>query len=489
MSSPNLFRTFLPLGFLLLLLAARGACAQEPQEPPPAEDPSQQPNPPKPAGRGLPGMNDDQTTDQENNNDWHPDTTPVTGLQAPTLGSPSLRHSYWAPGAQYGLMLQSNPFGGQNSGWFATNYIGGTLSLYKESSGATLGLNYSGGGTVVSGGAQQTGQGNGWYQQLQAGQSFRFHRWSWQWSDQFSYLPETQFGFGAGTELALPGVSGSLAPVIGGGLPPNQSILSAVGPRYSNSLVLQGTYILSRRHSVTIAGTAGLLHYTQVQDANSNNYLGSIGYNYALTKEDSIGVSYRFGSYHFPNQPQAYGDTSVGMSYQRRITQRLALQAFVGPDFISYRLPIGGSTKQTSVAVNSTLSYSFKQAGVAASYTHGLSGGSGVLVGGELDQLTFTGNRRISRLWTANGTFGFARNATLSNAGPSLGLPSYDNYLAGAGATRPIGRRVNLAVSYSALIQKASQTSACAGTGCSANTTQHSVNVSLNWHARPFVLE
>ena len=469
-----------------LTLAAGNAWAQEPQEPPPTEEPSQQPTAPKPAGRGLPGMNDDQASDQQDT--WRPDTTPVTGLEAPTLGSPSLRHSYWVPGAQYGLMLQSNPFG-QGAGWFTANYLGGNLSLYKEWSNSTLGLNYSGGGVLVSQGGQQSGQTNGWYQQLQAGQSFRFQRWSWQWSDQFAYLPETQFGFGAGTGLALPGVGGPLAPVIGGGITPDQSILTAEGPRYSNSFLLQGTYMISRRQSVTVAGLAGLLHYTQAQNVNSNNYIASIGYNYILTKEDSIGISYRFGSYHFPGQPQAYGDMSIGMSYQRKITQRMALQAFAGPDFITYRVPLAGHTKQTSALVNVSLTYSFKQGNIGASYLHGLSSGSGVLVGGGLDQITLNGNRRINRLWTATGSFGFARNAALSGVAPTLGFPSYDNYFISAGANRPLGRRMDLALSYTAYIERSGQQAGCSGASCAANYTQHAITMFLNWHARPFVLE
>jgi hypothetical protein len=487
-------RRLKPLPTLLLFgvtltPAAANVWAQEPQEPPPTEEPAEPPaTTPKPAGRGLPGM-DDQTPDQQDTDSWHPDTTPTTGLQTPTLGSPSLRHSYWVPGAQYGLMLQSNPFGGPNAGWFTTNYLGGNLSLFKEWSHSTLSLNYSGGGVIVSQGAQGSGQSNGWYQQLQVGQNFQRNRWSWQWSDQFAYLPETQFGFGAGTGLGLPGVGGPLAPVVGSGLTPDQSILTAEGPRYSNSFVLQGTYLLTRRQSVTVAGFAGLLHYTQAQNVNSNYYLGSIGYNYALTREDSIGISYRFGAYHFPGQPQAYGDTAVGVSYQRKITQRMALQVFAGPEFISYRVPIDGRTKQTSAVINASLTYSFKQGSVTAGYIHGLSSGSGVLVGGGLDQITVSANRRITRLWTATGSFGFARNAALSGAAPTVGFPSYDNYFINLGANRPLGRRMDLGLAYTAYIETTGQPAGCTGTACAANYTQHSITIFLNWHARPFVLE
>jgi hypothetical protein len=286
-------------------------------------------------------------------------------------------------------------------------------------------------------------------------------------------------------------VGGPLAPpVVGSALTVNQSILTAEGPRYSNSFILQGTYLLTRRQSVTVAGYAGLLNFTQVQNVNSKYYLGSVGYNYALTKEDSIGISYRFGSYHFPGQAQAYGDTAVGVSYQRKVTQRMALQIFAGPEFISYRVPINGQSKQTSAVVNASLTYSFKQGSITASYIHGLSSGSGVLVGGGLDLLTIGGNRRINRLWTASASFGFARNSALNGGvGPTVGFPSYNNYFINVGANRPLGRRMDLALAYTAYIETTGSAAGCTGTACAANYTQHSITMFVNWHARPFVLE
>lgn len=483
MSTLRKIRTLILLTFGLTL-APVGALAQAPQEPPP-EQPQEQQGPPKPAARGIPGMDDQE--EQGNVDSWQPDVSPVTGLQSPTLGTPPMRHSYWVPGAQYGAMIQSNPFSGGNSGWYVTNFLAGNLSLVKQWNRSTLALNYSGGGTAVSSGAQQAGEQSGVFQQLSASQSIRFRRWLWQWADQFAYLPSSEFGFGVGTGLAQPGVGGSLEPTIGSAPLANQSIISAFGPRYSNSFVLQGTYSFTPRQSITVAGMDGILHYTQAQNVNSDEYLGSIGYNYALTKADTVGLAYSYNVFHFPGQQEAYGTSSVSVVYGRKITRTLALQLSGGPQFISYRFPLSGNTQQTSWQANATLIYAFERWNLSASYFHGLSAGGGLLIGSELNEATFSASRQLSRLWNVSGNFGFARNKALS-AAESLGFESYDNYFVGASASRPFGRNVNASFAYIAYIERAGLQS-CTTAFCNANYTEHTITISLSWHARPFVIE
>src|SRR5450755_4071225 len=59
-------------------------------------------------------------------NALRPDTTPLTGVQTPGLGTQEFRHSYWIPGVQVATTAQN---GGANGGWFDTTYLAGNLSL------------------------------------------------------------------------------------------------------------------------------------------------------------------------------------------------------------------------------------------------------------------------------------------------------------------------------------------------------------------------
>ncbi len=436
---------------------------------------------PKPAAHApLIDPNDDQNTTDPNA--LQPDTTPLTGAQSPGLGSTEFRHSYWVPGFTVATTAQSNPYGGGSAGWFDTTYLAGNLSLLENWGHSRLALNYSGGGYFST----DSGQGNGTYQQLGVMQSFTWQRWQLQFFDEFAYLPTTQFGFGGLTGIGAPGIGGSLtpgAPGLGGPFVPDQSVLFSNGPRYSNSFVTQATYELSRRGSLTFVGSYGILRFTESGNIGNDDVVGSIGYNYVLSKKDTLGVLYRFTTYHFMGFPQALGNHVFNLAYSRRITGRLAFSLFGGPEITTFRIPIGTSTQRIDGAFGTSLSYAFKSGGVTFGYTRGTSGGSGVLVGSTEDLVNAGATRQLSRLWTAHGNFGFGRihAFTPSNAPSS---PGYNSYFLGAGLDRPLGRNASLSFGYTAYVQQLNA-AACSGCGTS---TQHQVSVGFQWHTRPFVL-
>ena len=468
-----------------LSLGALAARAQE--QPQPVPDAPQQPmpdSPPKPAGRSFfPGIENDQ---QQQQGELQPDFSPLTGMQNATLGYPEIRHSYWSPGIQFSSSVPSNPYGQSgSSNWYADNYVIGNLSLLEAWSRATLAVNYSGGGYFST----DSTRGSGSYHQLALAQNFRTERWLIQLVDQFSYFPQTSFGFGGGTNLGIPGVGGSLGvtiPGLGGNYIPNQSIYGGFGPVYSNAAALQATYAFSRRSSLTVSGSYGLLNFVQAGNFDSNSTVGSIGYNYALSRNNTVGLVYRFSAYHFPGNPQAYGDNVLSVAYGRKLTGRLALRLFVGPEVIYYRIPIGTASRKTGVSASAYLTYGFPRGGFSLGYIYGLSGGSGVLIGSILDQATATAYHKLTRVWTGNVNFGYARNGTIGGSSLFSG-PTYDSWFAGGGVSRPIGRNFNFGLAYTANIASVSQ-AGCTGTGCSPTNTYQIVTVSFQWHPRPFVL-
>jgi hypothetical protein len=471
-------------GWRLLLAAIAlfgitgGLRAQEPEPEAPAQ--------PKPAGRGIPGMNDNPIEDQnQQQGNWNPDTMPLTGLQTPTVGNPEMKHSYMVPGLQFGSTIQNQPFGGGSSGWYSDEYFGANLSWLQQWSRSQLALNYSGGGFVTS----QTGQSDGWFQNVAFGQNFTLRRWQMQILDQFAYLPQTQFGFGGGTGLSLPGIGGGLGPSvpgIGGSVTPNQSIYSATGPRYSNSVVTQITYDISRRSSVTFGGSYGLLHFTQSGNVNTDSYIANAGYNYQITKDDSVGLSYRFTSYHYQGIDQAIGDHMFSVSYGRKIAKRLGLQIYGGPEITNYRIPINNQTQTIAGSGGASLSYAFQRGNLTAAYFHGVAAGGGVLIGSTIDQVTFSGVRRVTRLWSVQGNVGFAKNRPLASQTGVQGN-DYDSIYVGGGVSRPFGKEILFSAAYTAQIEQINPT-VCTGTGCNTNNTQNMISVSLQWHSMPIVL-
>jgi len=444
---------------------------------------------PKPAAREYPrfteGLGDqDWNGDQEPTTNLNSDTRPLTGVQNPTLGTPGIRHSYWLPGFQYGNTVRSSALNqATSSGWNTTSFVVGNLSLLDVWGRAQLAVNYSGGGSLSS----DSAQGNSHFHQFGLAQTFDWGRWKLSFLDQFSYLPETQFGFGVGTGLSLPGVGGSLAPPLPSlqnSYIPNQSILTTFGPRYSNAVATQVAYTVSPRGSITAAGSYGILRFIEAGNIESNNANFNVGYNYDLTSADTLGLQYRFSSYRFLGNPQAINDQVVQFMYGRKVTGRIALQLFGGPDVTTFRVPVNNSSNRVSGSEGANLTYALNRGSLALTYNHGVSGGSGVLTGANTDQLQFNLSRQLSREWAASLNFGYSRNGSVAGTAYSQ---AYDSWYIGGALSRPFGRNANFTVGYTAQIQTSNQAVCAAGT-CSTNFTLQQITLGLQWHTRPFVL-
>src|SRR5260370_39391749 len=227
---------------------------------------------------GLSGQ--DSNDDQGSTTNLNPDSRPLTGVQNPTLGTSGIRHSYWLPGFQYADTVRSSALNQATSlGWNTTSLVTGNFSLLESWSRAQLAVNYSGGASLSS----DSAQGNSHFQQLGLVETFDWGRWKLHFLDQFSYLPENQFGFGAGTALSIPGIGGPLAPPLPGlqsSYIPNPNIFPTFGPRYTTAFATKAAYTVRPRCSITAAGTYGILRFIEAGNIESNNANFSVGYKY-----------------------------------------------------------------------------------------------------------------------------------------------------------------------------------------------------------------
>lgn len=478
MNRSSKFLKMCMLAATIVVLAGTQAHAQD----------QQSNEPPKPPAKTYGPLGVDDQQDQNQAPDaYQPDNRPITGFQQPTVGTPMERHSYWVPGVSYYNFIQSNGDigGGQNS-WNSTSYLSGNISLVENWSRSQLMLNYSGGGNFST----DSSIGNGWYQQLGASQTFNWSRLQLVLLDEFAYLPQAQFGFGAGTGLSAPGVGGTLGgglTGIGSGFTPGQTIFSAVGPRYFNTAGVQATYQVSGRSSVTMGGLYSLLRFSDEGNIESDQYVGNVGYNYQITRSNTIGVQYRYSAFHYLNDPQAIGDQMIQVVFGRKITGRLALTLSGGPEITHFRRTEPSSTKTQYVAGSggATLSYLVPKGSVSASFFHGVTGGSGVFLGATTDQVSGSATRRISRVWSGEVHGGYARNRNVETV-PIASNTSFDSFFAGVSASRPLGRNALFNVGYTAYVER-TELSGCTGS-CSESFTTNQISVGVSWHARPFVL-
>jgi len=155
-----------------------------------------------------------------------------------------------------------------------------------------------------------------------------------------------------------------------------------------------------------------------------------------------------------------------------------------GPQITTYRVPIGTQTQDISASGGATLNYAIQRGGIGVSYFHGLSNGGGELVGSNMDQVSSNFTHGLGRVWTLNANLGYSHNTQLPGLSNSQ---SFNDWYVGGGVSRPFGRNVDFAVSYSARFES-SNASTCTGPGCNTDYTQNLVSLSLQWHTRPFVL-
>ena len=166
--------------------------------------------------------------------------------------------------------------------------------------------------------------------------------------------------------------------------------------------------LLTPRTSLTFVGGYSLLDSFDDAQANYGNVIFMAGYNYQLSRQNTVGLSYQFSSINYSNIDQAIKNNVIAASYGRRVTGKLAFQVSGGPDIALIRMPLhpwnvrrirGASSTPTSYMtqvyayIGTALQYQLKRASISAAYNHGVTGGSGVLSRGGNRQLYRDGKR------------------------------------------------------------------------------------------------
>jgi hypothetical protein len=456
--------------------------AQQPDNTAPENNPTQ----PIPAIRSpLAGAANNSAQD-DTQGQIQPDTNSISGVAPIGLGSPVMTHNYWAP--RLVLTADSNPnYGVGSNDWTAFVSILGGVDVHRSSGGSDLFLSYTGGGSFTN----TSDVDSGIIQTLSLKDKFLFHRSSVTVFEQVSYLPETALGFAGASGAGIPGGLGG-GTGIGTGFTPGQSILTPRGQDLNNSTALEYDYQLSRRGSITVVGSYALLHYFDNDLANYYDVAFQGSYNYQLTRKDTIALSYQFSAIRYSNLGQSINSNVIQGMYARKVTGRLAFQIAAGPQFVSSNSPITGATGTVPVlassssaywTLTSSLTYGMKRATLGVSYNHGVTGGSGVLIGAETDILSGTIGGPINRTSNVSGNFGYSRNSGFA-VGDSTVSQTYNYWFAGGTYSKTLGRNVDLFVNYQLQYQKNSN-GGCVGAGCSQDVFRNQISFGVNLHRQP----
>lgn len=491
-------------GILALTIAAPVICAQQQsQDQQSGQSQSQnQGTAPIPAYHSpLAGLSDNSDT-TVNPDELQPDTRPLAGAQDLSIGELPLTHSYWEPQFNFTTTGDSNPLvGSGQGGWTTWSTMTAGIDFHRVSGNSDLVVNYMGGGEISNDGEA----GNSVLQQFGFNDKIAWRRTTLTLIDQLNYVPDISLGYGALSGLSLPG-GGSVG--LQQGFLPGQSILTPEGERLTNSFIVQDDTYLTPRTSLTFVGGYSLMHYYGDNLLNMGDAIFQGGYNYQMTRKDTFAVLYRFSGYRYSNIRQSINDNMVQVSYGRRLTGKLAFQVAAGPEITFLQFPLnqttttggtggsggsgsGGSgsttsssTRQIYWSLNSNLTYQLQNTGFQLSYSHGISGGSGVLAGAVGDFVNGTASRQLTRLLGGSLNVGYARNSGLNLFGTTPTNQTFGYWSAGAGLSRPFGRSLNMTLSYQLQYQN-SGTPFCIGTTCETSLTRNMISLSFDWHSRP----
>jgi hypothetical protein len=475
--------------------AARAQQQQQPdqqqQTPDQQQSPGQPQQPPDQSGGPIPAYRSPLASEagtDDTDTQGAPDTRPLSGAQDL---SPMLlpTRSYWQPQVNVFATLDSNAgeIGG-GSAWTGGAAVSGRIDIHRVSGISDLKLTYTGGG-VFSG---DSGVGNGIVQTLGFGDKFTFHRATLSIFDQLNYLPGSSFGYG-GLGGLVPGGSTGLGSVFG----PDQTILTGTGQTLENSFVTEFNLLLSARASLTLDGGVTSLHNFSSGLLNSTNPNGRIGYNYLVTRKDTVAVLYTYSGYTYSNSDQSFTTHTAQLSYGRVVTGKVAFQIAAGPQYIISNFPItvGGTTTgpvvsttttQINWSLNTALTYTAKRNSFGVAYYRGANNGSGVLAGSIGDTVSASFTRMSSRTFTSGIAGGYSRNQGVLEGATILTTQSFDNYYASASLSHPMGRTLGLTLSYSMQYQ-IPHTGICTTPPCGVNTITNLVAFGVGWHDRPLL--
>ena len=425
---------------------------------------------------------------------------PLSGFGSSEIGQTGETRSYILPSIEASGSGDTNAE--QVAGHPGLNYYSTyvwNLELQRVKRTSQFNLSYAGGERLYSsplnaGTAGGSDRAYGFHS-LAMGEQVTRRRLAFKLLDTFSYLPESQYGFGGFSGLnsfggGLGAAAFANAPSLQSILLPNQTVLTGRARSLSNLATAELDYQTSRRSEVTVGGGYGTLQYIDPGFINSYYWLAQTGYNHQLSRRDQIGIIYSATVLKFNGINQEILNQGLELAYGHQITNKLALKLAAGPQVTDLSLPIGGSLVQWFLATDDSLEYRLaKRRSVRVSFARTLTNGSGVLFGAESDVVRAELYNSFTRNWSGSLSLGYARNQALSQLPAAAAGIKYQAYVGSASINRQLGKTISMFISYSVQRQVSDSLVAVGGSGLGPAYLRQIVTVGINWHGHPRLLD
>jgi hypothetical protein len=350
----------------------------------------------------------------------------------------------------YDLRYAETARWGDSQGSQQQSYASGDASYTGQSQLLPFSLQYGGGyGWVWSG---QSEPGN-FFQHLLLSQGIVRRSWKLAFSDDVNYTFETP-------TTGFSGVPGTGEPIGGSGptTPPNLTILTVNTRTLNNLTTASAARRLDYATTLNLGGTAGELLYVDNNGQDVDTLAAEAGVSRRLSARNSLSGEYSFSRFNYGKAAASqtgfaqisYGQTnSLQIRFSRQWTRKISYAGSIGPQWISSSNSaiMPSSTRFTASA---SVQETFKSGGAGLLYNHGVTGGSGYMLGAESDTVGANYSRGIGRKLTVGATGSYLRTTGLNNNGAIRGE------YGGVQATRSLGRYFNVFANYTATNQSSS---------------------------------
>jgi hypothetical protein len=424
------------------------------------------------SGRSLPPTGTvSNTSYDQSSRQAEPDTSFLSGGNIFGLGSLyGLGHSF-DPSLQFSESRSTGLVAGHP---LSASSLGGSLNLEQRRGHYHLRIAYNGAETIY----EPSYYGTHYlpYHDGAISHEINSGRWTLRLRDDLLYSWGSSFsGLFTGVPVqagnnALNGIQPSLAS--------SATIQTGLSRQLNNTALAEVDYAFSRRTTAVFVGTYSLMHFMDLGYVNSQSFIGRVGYNYALSAKNNIGLTYEYNLLSYAGTSGRLRNNSVQLAFGRKVTGRLAFQLAAGPQLLAFENFEPSMRRQLSWSAFSAISYQRHRTGYSVSYFRGVTAGSGVYLGSNGETVTVTANQGITRSWSASVDGGYAINKALL---PAAGFASqFDDWFTSANLGRRIGPQVRVSVNYG-YQQQTSRGGTCPVSSCTLPGSFSQGGVSLQW--------
>jgi hypothetical protein len=204
-------------------------------------------------------------------------------------------------------------------------------------------------------------------------------------------------------------------------------------------------------------GTFSNLHYPDPQQVtglyDSSSQGGSAFYALRISKMNYVGATYQYQRLlSYPTEGVSETQThAIVFFYTIYPTARFSISFFGGPQHSDTVEPQAAETRSWTPAVGASLSWQGRLSSLAASYSHVISGGGGLIGAVHMDNVSLSGRQQVTKTLSFSVSGMYAQNDVVGSALP--GAYSGHTISASATAQQKFGQHVRLDLGYTRLHQ------------------------------------